>query len=178
MRKFAVFVFGLAAIAGSAAGRPRTAIVSATPKPRHWYTDKKLWIGEAVIVGSTMADANSTCRGLQRGGVEQNVALGPHPSCGHIYAFEAGATAYWTFFHFLDWFWVDGGDPDPNLGWRVYGYVAMPVAAFGVNGTAAIHNYRVSSSASPNAQIGSTVILHQEQIRAEFSKRVGEGLVR
>src|ERR1700757_4824709 len=111
MRRVAMLALGMFIIAGStSAGR------------RHWYTDKKWWIGEAVIVGSTMADANSTCRGIKRGGVEQNVLLGPSPHCGHIYAFEGGAAGYWTVFHILDWHWWDGDYADPKLGWRLFGY--------------------------------------------------------
>lgn len=152
---------------------------SADATPRHWYTDKKWWVGEAVIVGSTMADAASTCRGVGRGGVEQNMILGPSPSCGHVFAFEVGATGYWTFFHALDWHLMNGENPDAKLGWRVFGYTVIPIAAFAVNGSAAIQNFGVPNPAPSNTKVGTAFrIRGQAEIRSEFNRRVGEGFVK
>jgi hypothetical protein len=164
MRKSFALALAVATIAGPAGAAPR-----------HWYSDKKWWIGEAVNIGATMADANSTCRALRRGAVEENMVLGARPSCGQAYALEVGAAGYWTFFHALNWHWWDGQNPDPKLGWRLYGYASIPVAVFAINGSAAIHNYGVSYPAPPNTTIGTAVRLRQEDIRAEFNSRMGQG---
>jgi hypothetical protein len=168
MRKLAVMIALAAACAGSANARPK-----------HWYTDKKWWIGEAINVGATMADADSTCRAVRRGAVEQNIILGPSPGCGHVFALEIGAAGYWTCLHILDWHLWDSNDPDPHLGLRVLGYTVIPVAAAAINGSAAIQNYGVPAPAPPNTSIGTAIGLRrQEEIRSEFNWRVGEGLVK
>jgi len=168
MRKLIVLALTISAITGSASA-----------EPRHWYKDPKWWVGEAVIVGATMADANSTCRGLQRGGTEQNVILGPHPGCGHVYALEASALASYTALHALEWRLVIGDEPDPKLGWRMFGYASVPVVVLAIHGSAAIRNYSDAGRTPPNTATGTAIrIGHQEEVRTEFSSRVGEGLVR
>lgn len=110
----------------------------AAPRRHHWFTDPKWWAGEAVIVTAVALDGNSTCRAVARGGVEQNMILGPHPSCGQVAALDIGAVGYWTGFHILEW---KLSYDDPKLGWRLMGYTAIPVAAAAIHGSAAAENY-------------------------------------
>jgi hypothetical protein len=133
MRKLPVIAMVVASVAGST-----------NAAPRHWYTDKKWWIGESVNLLATGLDANSTCCALSRGSTEGNIILGPHPSCRNVAGMQMGAAFYWTFFHVLDWhFWNNPEAPVPNRALRIIGYTAIPVAAAAIHGSAAIHNYRV-----------------------------------
>lgn len=115
---------------------------SASAEPKHWYKDKKWWIGEAVIAAAVAADYHSTA--IQRGtGRETNMLLGPSPSNRRLVIVGSSAFGYWTALHVLDWhFWHD----DPVKGWRTFGYTAIPVAAAAIHGSAAIHNYELPAA--------------------------------
>lgn len=114
-------------------------------KDKHW------WIGEAVILASTTLDAQSTCRGFNRGLVEQSFLLRGSQSCRNaVLAIGVGDVVY-TALHL--WAHKLGGSDAP-LGWRIVGDTEVPgiVAAFHLR--AAIHNYRVESAPAPGADSG------------------------
>lgn len=92
-----------------------------------------------VITAATLADGLSTCHAVARGGVEQNVLLGPHPSCGAAIGFSFGAAAYWTGFQLLTRKFITGED---KLGWRLAGHLIIPTAAAIIHGRDAYVNYR------------------------------------
>lgn len=112
--------------------------------PRHWYTDKKWWLGEAVIAGAVFVDYHSTA--INRGvGGETNPFLGPHPTTRGLVIVGASAFTYWTTLHAVEW---HIGHDDPNKAWRIVGYTAIPVVAAAIHGTAAAHNYSLPAPAA------------------------------
>lgn len=174
MRKFTLLALAVVAIPGSLNAAPKHAFNDETStKPKHFFKDKKWWIGESMNVLWPLLDAQSTCRDSHRGAEETNIVLGPHPSCKDVFALEAGAVGYWTFFHALQWHLVENPNQyEANLGWRIFGYTVIPVAATAVNGSAAIHNYRIPNSSSA----------HSDNLPSPIdianSNAVREGLVR
>ena len=109
---------------------------SAWSKPRHWYSDPKFWMGEAVIAGALIADGATTVNGLHRGMMETNPILGAHPSTARVAGYDvtlfAGYTAANAAEHHLT--------RNESKPWRVAGYVAIPAIAASAHGYAAIHN--------------------------------------
>lgn len=74
---------------------------------------------------------------------------------------------------------VIGDDPDTKLGWRIFGHALVPAVVLAIHGLAAIHNYSNAGRTPPNTATGTAIrIEHQEEVRAEFNMRIGEGLVR
>lgn len=111
--------------------------------PKHWYSDKKWWAGEAVIGAAVFLDMHSTARAMGNpANVETNFILGPHPSDGRIALVGLGAFSYWTTFHALDWHFGH----DDTKPWRILGYTAIPAAALAVHLPAAIHNYELPAA--------------------------------
>lgn len=115
--------------------------------PKHWYSDKKWWAGEAVIGAAVFLDMHSTSQALHNGNTESNFLLGPHPSDGRVAAFGVGAFAYWTTAHAVDWHFFH----NELLGFRIFGYTAIPTAALITHLPAAIHNYGLPAPPPPAA---------------------------
>jgi hypothetical protein len=113
--------------------------------PKHFYQDKKWWLGEAVIVTSVILDAHSTCRSFAHGGVETGPALSGNTSCGVEKGVAVGAFGFYTALHIGLW---DIGHDDPSRFWRTVSYWAMPSVAAGIHVPAAIHNYRLKTPAA------------------------------
>ena len=115
---------------------------SADAKPRHWYTDKKWWIGEAVITAAVVADAHSTSRGVGMGFTERNTwAFGSRPSNGRIAGVSAGYFAIQTTLHATAWH-VERNET--NKYWNTAKYVGVPAAVAIINGHNAALNYQLS----------------------------------
>src|SRR3974390_676398 len=119
-----------------------TSAIPAFGSPKHWYTDKKWWVGEAVIVTAVALDMNSTAGAIHRGGWETNVFLCPHPSTRRIAIMGTAAGGYWTFFHALDWHFFH----DDSKGFRIFSYTAIPAIAVATHVPAAINNYSVNET--------------------------------
>ena len=112
---------------------------SAGPK-KHFWTDKKVLVGEAIIIGSTLGlDATSTCHAL-RNGTEAGGSL--VSTCGQAVGVEAAAASFYTLLNYAEWHF---GHDDPNRYWRFTSYWSMPAAVCAIHCTAAIHNFQVTS---------------------------------
>jgi hypothetical protein len=108
-------------------------------RPRHWYSDPKFWIGEAVIVGSTYADARTTCNGFGRGYVEGNpLDRGAH-NCGAAIGILSIGTGIYTGLHIASYRMLQD---DTSKAWRGVSLVTVPAIAFGFDGVSAIRNAR------------------------------------
>lgn len=107
----------------------------AKPQPQPAITrHNKLWttLEIASIFAATSADAASTCHALTHGGTEENIFLGPHPSCKQVWGFSIGAGAYWTFVHLAT----------RHFGSGIASHIAIPIAAGIIHGYDAAHNWR------------------------------------
>lgn len=136
------------------------AAASATPR-KHWYHDPKWWVGEAVIAAAIAADAHSTVRNLNNGYHENNPLLGRYPSTGKVAGFALLDFSAQTTYHALAWHFthhvpladsclkdVWGHETcheftQDRLGWRIIGYVGIPLEVSIINGRAAYNNYRL-----------------------------------
>lgn len=106
-------------------------------RPRHWYTDKQFWLGEAVIIGATVADAKTTCDGFHRGLVEGNpLDRGSH-SCGATIGLLSIGTVVYSTLHIASYRMLQDDD---SRRWRALSLVAVPAIACAFHCSAAIHN--------------------------------------
>lgn len=113
---------------------------SVQARPRHWYTDAKLWLGEAAIIGSLVADGRSTCVGFRHGLVEGSPLDRGTRSCGASIGVLVAAGSVYTALHVES---VRLRRDDPSRPWRIAGYTAVPVIACAFHCTGAIHNYNL-----------------------------------
>ncbi len=60
---------------------------------RHWFKDKKFWLGFATIAGSVVADVETTEAARGRGAQEGNPLYGSHPSRLRAYGTGFGMEA-------------------------------------------------------------------------------------
>jgi len=93
---------------------------------RHFYSDKKWWIGEAVIGASWLASGiaiNHTRAGATN-------LFGNNTTSGKIALFETGIFSFYSGLHIVEW---KLGHDDPKKGWRIFSYTAIPAvsASFG-----------------------------------------------
>lgn len=114
--------------------------------PKHWYRDLKWWAGEAVIVTVTSLDAQSTCQGFSRGGVESAAILSGNHSCGTEVGVMAGGIAFYTTLHALEWHF--GHKDESKIVRDLYPW-AIPAVVTAVHLPAAIHNYESTRPAVP-----------------------------
>ena len=64
----------------------------AEPKP-HWYTSRLFWLGTAIIVGSVVADVETTQAAMRRGAHEANPIYGSYPSRPRAYGIAFALSA-------------------------------------------------------------------------------------
>lgn len=135
---------------------------SAAPH-KHWFTDPKWWVGEAVICAALAADAHSTVSRpayLQ----ESNPFLGSNPSTQKVVGISLLQFGIQTSLHAAAWHvthhvpLMDSCQVDPHtdqatyhcsefgqdrLGWRTLGYLGIPATVAIINGHAAARNYEI-----------------------------------
>lgn len=109
-------------------------------RPRHWYTDWRLWAGEAAIVGALVADGRSTCLGFRQGLVEGSPLARGSRSCGAAIGALVAAGSVYTTLHVTS---VRLLRDDPSRAWRTAGYAAVPAVACFFHCRAAVHNYNL-----------------------------------
>ena len=141
-------------------------VVPSFAGPKHFYTDKKWWIGVAVIGATSALDALSTCQTADRGS-ESNFILGLHPSCKSVAALEIAGFASQSGLHALAWHCqqddflekhphgvhgrcyslneYEGSHPVLN---QVFIYSAVPAINAGIHVPAAIHNWSLPKPAA------------------------------
>lgn len=109
-------------------------------KPKHWYTSKKFWAGEAVIGLSVFLDYQSTQRNHAFGESNRifNGVVGNNPSTARVAGFGLTAFAVESATHVALY---KLSENDPSKYWRFAGLTAQPAISFGVHVPAAIHNY-------------------------------------
>ena len=115
--------------------------LSAEARPKHFFTDKKWWIGEFFIAAAIGADAHSTVIRTNRQ-TEGNIFLGRNPSRAKVIGLASLSMGLQTSYYALCWHLTTG--EDDTKGWRIVGYTAIPtevVAIYGLKG--AIHNYQL-----------------------------------
>lgn len=114
-------------------------VPACTPaRPRHWYKDWRVWAGEAMIVGSLVADGRSTCLGFSRGLVEGNAIGRGGRSCGQAVSILAVGGGLYTTYHL----WLAKlNEDETSKPWRAAGYLSIPVIACSFHCTAAALNY-------------------------------------
>jgi len=129
MRRSALFTLLLFTLASSVEARPR-----------HWYTDKKWWVGEFFVAASIGADAAST---VQRTGrqVEGNHLLGKNPSRRSVIGVAVLSMSIQTSLHAEAWHITVG--EDDTKPWRLVAYTGVPIICMSIYGTAAVHNYHL-----------------------------------
>lgn len=114
-------------------------VPACTPaRPRHWYKDWRVWAGEAMIVGSLVADGRSTCLGFSRGLVEGNAIGRGGRSCGQAVSILAVGGGIYTGLHIWENKLNEGETSKP---WRAAGYLSIPVIVCSFHCTAAALNY-------------------------------------
>lgn len=102
---------------------------------KHFWTDKKVLVGEAIIIGSTLGlDAISTCQRIHLG-TDKNPLI---HSCGTAVAVEGAAAGFYTVLNYAEWHF---GHDDPNKYWRFASYWSIPVTVCAIHCSAAIHNW-------------------------------------
>jgi hypothetical protein len=109
-------------------------------RPRHWFTDWRGWAGEAVIVGSVIADGRSSCVGYSHGLVEAGPLRSGQHSCAQAVSLLAVGGAVYTGLHIWQ---LRLNEDEPSWKWRTAGYLTMPATVCGLHCTAAAHNYRL-----------------------------------
>jgi hypothetical protein len=115
--------------------------VPADAAPKHWYTDKLWWAGEAINIAMPLLDANSTEYGIHRGGIETHPWLiGHHPTPGQAYGAGVGAAVLYTGLHIATW---KLSHDDSSKAWRNVGRWGVPATVTANHLPAAIHNYRI-----------------------------------
>ena len=113
----------------------------AEARPKHFFSDKKWWVGEFFIAAAIGADAHST---VQRTGrqIEGNHLLGPNPSRAKVIGLASLSMGLQTSYHAFCWHLTTG--EDDAKGWRIVGYTAIPVEVVSIYGLkGAIHNYHL-----------------------------------
>jgi hypothetical protein len=113
------------------------AVVPVEASPRHWFTDKKWWVGEAIIATSVALDAHSTCQAVGRG-VETSIAFPGPRSCGATAGISFGAFGFYTALHAAEW---HVGHEDPNRVIRGLTPWMISAAVAPIHLHAAVHNY-------------------------------------
>lgn len=109
--------------------------------PRHWYSDGKFWIGEAVIVASTFADARTTCKGFSRGLVEGNPLAQNSNSCGSAIAILSIGTVIYSGLHVASYRILQD---DNSKRWRALSLITVPAIACAFHCAAAVHNAQIT----------------------------------
>jgi hypothetical protein len=118
--------------------------VPAQAAPKHYWKDKKVIVGEIIIVASTLGlDASSTCRAIHHRGVDTNLMV-VH-SCGAAIGMEAGAAAFYSLVNYASW---KLEHDDPNKYWRFASYWTIPVAVCAIHCTAAAQNFDLDTPAA------------------------------
>jgi hypothetical protein len=113
------------------------ACAAADARPRHWYTDWKMYAGVAGIAGPLIADGVTTCNGLAQGGVESNgFARGSH-SCAKVSLQLAAAAGYYTAIHI---FTVRYFEHDPRTVYRDLSLIDAPIIVCAIHCSAAVTN--------------------------------------
>jgi len=121
-------------------------LVLATPvmaKPKHFYQDKKWWIGEAAIVASGLASGISVNH-TRQGGTN---LFGNATSSGEIAGIELAGFGVYTGLHILDW---KVGHDDPNKVWRFIAYTSVPAIATSFNIATAVDALNSTPAAKPD----------------------------
>lgn len=113
---------------------------SAVARPRHWYTDKKWYLGEFFVAASIGADAASTVQRTNRQ-IEGNRFLGRNPSRQKVIGVALLSMSLQTSYHALAWHLTVG--EDDTRPWRIVSYTAVPIICMSIYGTAAVHNYHL-----------------------------------
>lgn len=114
---------------------------SAEARPKHWYTDKKWWVGTALMGAAIAADAHSTSRGVGMGLQERNTwAFGSRPSNARIAGISLGYFAIQTSLHAAAWHVERNETSKP---WNVLKYTALPTTVLVINGHDAAKNYQL-----------------------------------
>lgn len=112
----------------------------ASARPKHFYTDKKFWLSEAVIGTAIFLDYHSTAQ--HRLGTESSPLLGTHPSTGRIAGIgilDFGAeTGFNIAFYKIARI---GGQANETRTWDTLGYLSQPTISLATHLPAAIHNY-------------------------------------
>ena len=109
--------------------------------PRHWYTDKWWWVGEAVNIAMPLLDANSTEHAVSRGAFETHPWLiGRHPSSHAAYEAGTGASAFYTILHIAAW---KLSHDDKSKAWRNVGRWGIPAGVTANHLYPVINNYRI-----------------------------------
>lgn len=111
--------------------------------PSHpFYKDKKFWLGVGIIGAAVAADGYTTSTMLDRGNIESNPLLGPHPSNRAIALNSlAGFGGYFG----LHWIAYHYSHDDPSTPWREIGRWEIPIIAGSIHGHAAFHNSTLGS---------------------------------
>lgn len=120
--------------------------VPASARPKHFYTDKKFWLSEAVIGTAIFLDYHSTATHLY--GNETSPLLGTYPSTGRIagigildFVVETGFNA--AFYKIAR----IGGQANETKTWNTLGYLTQPTISLATHLPAAIHNYGLQPGA-------------------------------
>jgi hypothetical protein len=111
--------------------------ISCGASPKHWWKDKRWWVGVGIIGGAVAADVYSTCQRIGVHGVEAGIAFAGNRSCGTTMAVGSGAFGFETALHAVEWHF---GHDDPNRVIRSLTPWIVPAAVAPIHIHAAIHN--------------------------------------
>lgn len=118
--------------------------IPAHASPRHWYADKRWWVGEGIIALSVALDAHSSCLAVNRG-VDTSIAFPSRRSCGADTGIGLGAFAAYTALHAAEWHF---GHDDPSRAIRALTPWMLPAVVAPIHLSAAIHNYMLPAPPS------------------------------
>lgn len=121
-------------------------IFLATPlaaKPKHFYSDKKWWIGVGVIGAVALLDGISSEHAYNRGAVEvgwdASPLIGAHPSPAASAGYCFGEFAVGAAFHWGAW---KATHNDTSKYWRFAGYTTVPAIWTGIGTPTIVNNFR------------------------------------
>lgn len=114
----------------------------AQSKPKHFFQEKKWWIGEAVILASVAVDYAYSSRAISSGFQEGNILLGPYPSTGRMVGIGFAVAGFWTAVH-AGSYEIMKNDPSPA--WRNLSLMSTPIEAGIIHGYGAARAAHVCS---------------------------------
>jgi hypothetical protein len=115
---------------------------TADARPKHWYTDWKVYVGLGVITGAVIADGQSTCLAFSHGYVEAGHFGRGNTSCAKATIGVTAAGALYGTTYILQ---ARHFEESNSRAWRAISLVALPAIVVAGHGSAAIHNYDLLS---------------------------------